>query len=88
MNEDAHLISAMNCAGFLRTNDKHCYATILVRALARALGAVRFISSRPTQRDAGRHAPFTGREEFFQARVLKYMILCIAISAFYFCVLS
>ena len=60
MNEDAHLISAMNCAGFLRTNNKHCNAT-MVRALARALGALRFISSRPTQRVAGRHAPFTVR---------------------------
>ena len=60
MNEDAHLISAMNCAGFLRKNDKHCNAT-MVRALARALGALRFISSRPIQRVAGRHAPFTVR---------------------------
>ena len=60
MNEDAHLISAMNCAGFLRKNDKHCNAT-MVRALARALGALRFISSRPTQRVAGRHSPFTAR---------------------------
>ena len=67
MNEDAHLISAMNCAGFLRTNNKHCYAT-MVRALVRAHGAVRSIISCLTQIAAVCHAPFTVRN-FFQARV-------------------
>ena len=58
MNEDAHLLNAINCVGFLRRNNKHCYKT-MVRALARSHVAVHSIISHPTHSVAGRHAPFT-----------------------------
>ena len=86
MNEAAHLISAINYAGFLRRNNKHCYKT-MERALARAHGAVHFIISRPTHSVAGRHAPFTVKN-FSKRGSQIHGCFFIAISAFYFHVLS